>query len=325
MGAAVYFWHTLRFDVFCVNPPLTRMICGLPVALCNPKYDWDSYSSRPQDRCEWALGTAFVVANSPEKTQLCFALARWSLIPLLLMGGYFGFRLTDEMYGVFAAFIFLALWCFSPMLLAWGATICPDVVAAALGVVAVYTFRRWLSKPDWTRAGIAGVCLGLLPLTKLTWIVAFGLWPAMWCLWTVPIYLTKAEKRSLPLPRLRQLATILLLGLYTLNMGYLFDGTFRPLGKYGFISQLFRDQEALNDQRTDDAGNRFAGTWLGQIPVPLPADFIQGIDTQRLDFEHAACHRIFADSGQSTAGGTTISTLWRSRSRWERGVWWRWP
>ena len=57
MGAAVYFWHTLRFDVFNVNPPLTRMVSGLPVVLCDPKYDWDCYSSRPQDRSEWAMGS----------------------------------------------------------------------------------------------------------------------------------------------------------------------------------------------------------------------------------------------------------------------------
>ena len=114
------------------------------------------------------------------------------------------------MYGDSAGFVFLALWCFSPLLLAWGATICPDAVAAALGLVAVYTFRQWLHKPNWTRAAIAGVCLGLLPLTKLTWIIAFGLWPLIWCLWTVPIYLTKADKRSLPLPPFRQLAAILL-------------------------------------------------------------------------------------------------------------------
>ena len=47
----------------------------------------------------------------------------------------------------------------------------------------------------------------------------------------VPIYLTGLDKRSLPMPPLRQLAAMLLLGLYVLNMGYLFDGTFRQLGK----------------------------------------------------------------------------------------------
>ena len=50
MGATVYFWKTLRFDVFNVNPPLTRIVAGLPVGMSRPNYDWDYYSSRPQDR-----------------------------------------------------------------------------------------------------------------------------------------------------------------------------------------------------------------------------------------------------------------------------------
>jgi hypothetical protein len=285
MGAVVYFWRTLHFDVFHVNPPLTRMLCGLPVILCDPEYDWGCYSSRPQDRSEWAMGRAFIAANSPGKIRWCFAAARWSLIPLLLLGGWFGYRLSREMYGEPAAFVFLILWCSSPLVLAWGATICPDVVAAALGIVAVYAFRQWLREPSWARAAIAGVCLGLLPLTKLTWIIAFAIWPIIWCLWTLPLYLTKAHHRSLPLPRLRQLAAVFVLGLYTLNMGYLFDGTFLPLGKYTFISQLFRGRESPENSPTSVAQNRFTGTWIGVFPVPLPAEFVQGMDTQRYDFE----------------------------------------
>ena len=123
MAATVYLWHTLRFDVFQVNPPLAQIICGLPVVLCNPEYDWASYSSRPQDRSEWVLGNAFIAANSPEMVRLCFALARWSLIPPLLLGGYFGHRLSCQMYGESAGLLFLTLWCLSPLLLAWGATI----------------------------------------------------------------------------------------------------------------------------------------------------------------------------------------------------------
>jgi len=286
MGAAVYFWHTLRFEVFHVNPPLTRIICALPVAIFRPIDNRNSYSSQSQDRSEWMLGTAFVAANSPEKVRWCFTLARWSLIPLVIAGGYFGYRLSREIYRDAAALLFLILWCFSPLLLSWGATICPDAVAAALGVVAIYAFRRWLHGPSWTRAAVAGACLGLLPLTKLTWVIAFGLWPLIWCLWTVPILLTRADKRFLPLPPLRQLAAILGIGLYTLNMGYMFDGTCRPLGKYKFISQAFCGRETVENQQWPAvSGNRFAGTWLSKIPVPLPAEFVQGIDTQRYDFE----------------------------------------
>jgi len=43
IGAAVYLWHTGKLDVFHVNPPLTRVIAGAPIALfCSPKYDWKS-------------------------------------------------------------------------------------------------------------------------------------------------------------------------------------------------------------------------------------------------------------------------------------------
>ena len=219
MGATTYLWHTLRFDIFHVNPPLTRVITGLPVVLSRPNYNWDFYSSRPQDRSEWAIGAAFIRANEPHTIHWCFSLARWSLIPLLLVGGYFGYHLSRELYGDSAGLIFLTLWCFSPLMLGWGATICPDAVAAALGIVGIYSYRQWLHKPKWMRAVIAGVCLGLLPLTKLTWIVAFGLWPATWFFWTIPIYIRRTAKDYLPLPPLGQLAAILFFGLYTLNMG----------------------------------------------------------------------------------------------------------
>lgn len=285
MAATAYWWHTFRCDVFQVNPPLARIICALPVSLCHPNYNWDKYSSRPQDRSEWKLGAAFIETNSPDKIRWCFALARWSLIPLLLLGGYCGYCLSREIYNDSAAFVFLALWCFSPLPLAWGATICPDAVAAALGITAVYTFRQWLHKPNWAHASIAGVCLGLLPLTKLTWIIAFGVWPVMWCLWTFPNYLAQVDKQRSAPPAFRQLALMLLIGLYTVNMGYLFDGTCHPLGKYMFASRLFCGQEMFPNHQSPTTGNRFAGSWLGSIPVPLPADFIQGIDTQQLDFE----------------------------------------
>ncbi|MGO8747045.1 MAG: hypothetical protein ACLQNE_13740 [Thermoguttaceae bacterium] len=285
MAAAVYFWRTLRFDVFHVNPPLTRIISGLPVVQCGPNYDWDFYSSRPQDRPEWGMGTAFVAANSPENVRWYFAIARWALIPLLIVGGYFGYRLSREVYGPAAGLVFLALWCVDPLLLGEGATMCPDAAAAALGLVAVDTLRTWLRNPNWPRAVAAGACLGLLPLAKLTWIIAFGLWPLIWCLWALPIYLAKADTRSLPLPPFRQLAAIVFLGLYALNMGYLFDGTCRPLGRCVFHSELLRGQEVSGTQEPPAVENRFAGTWVGKVPVPLPADFVQGMDTQRYDLE----------------------------------------
>ena len=77
VGAAVYLWNTGKFDVFHVNPPLVRAVAGISIALfCNPEYDWKPYSSRPQDRSEWRLGSAFVEKNELEDLHIYVFLMR---------------------------------------------------------------------------------------------------------------------------------------------------------------------------------------------------------------------------------------------------------
>jgi hypothetical protein len=75
------------------------------------------------------------------------------------------------------------------------------------------------------------------------------------------------------------------MALLVLNMGYLFDGTFRTLGAYSFQSGLMRGDDADATNEHPPSRNRFAGTWLGSLPVPLPEAFVQGLDMQRHDFE----------------------------------------
>ena len=95
-GASIYLFKTFRFDVFHVNPPLTRYIVGLPILISSPEYDWKSYSLRPQDRSEWGIGNAFINANTPEKIHWIAFLTRCSLIPIILLGSWFGYRFACE-------------------------------------------------------------------------------------------------------------------------------------------------------------------------------------------------------------------------------------
>ena len=86
MAATLRLWKTGTFDVFHVNPPLTRIIAGLPViALEKPNCDWSGYSSDPSKRCEWELGIAFIKANTSEKSRFCFFVARSACLPLILI------------------------------------------------------------------------------------------------------------------------------------------------------------------------------------------------------------------------------------------------
>jgi len=279
VGAVVYFWHSGKFDVFHVNSPLTRIIAGMPIALfCSPKYDWTDHSSRPQDRCEWKLGNAFVAANDLGDLRLYVFLMRLACIPLVLMGGYFGYRFSSELYGEWSGVIFAILWTFSPLILGWGATICPDVAAASMGILGLYTFWHWLKNPGWKKAIIAGICLGLMPLTKTTWVIAFPIWGLLFVIWK---FWRKHDEIRLPV---RQFAVLLLIAVYVINAGYLFDGPFRQLKDYTFISGALTGKETAKDKPVKP-GNRFEDSWVGYPPLPLPAEFVQGIDTQKLDFE----------------------------------------
>ena len=130
-------------------------------------------------------------------------------------------------------------------------------------------FRRWLMTPSWAGALKAGLVLGLAELTKTTWIVLYAIWPLLW--------LFRGHRGSRP-REVCQLLGIFVASLYILNLGYFFDDTFRPLRDYQFISR------ALGGS-VESPGNRFAKGWFGALPVPLPSQYVLGIDVQKHDFE----------------------------------------
>jgi hypothetical protein len=279
LPAGLSHWYFGRFDLYRVNPPLVRMLAAVPVACAGPATDWRSFHNglRP----EWEVGLDFVEANGP-RVFAYFTWARWACIPLSLLGGCVCWRWAGQLYGPAAGLLALTLWCFCPNVLAHAQLITPDAGAAALGVTAAYLFWRWLGAPTLGRAVAAGVGLGLAELAKTTWLLLFILWPILWCLYGRP------RRRQGG-----QLATLLLCGLGMLHLGYGCEDSFVALEDFHFVSQ------ALG---SDGSGNRFAGTWLGRLPVPVPKNYLLGIDLQKREFE--------ADTPAYLAG------------RWQRGGWW---
>ncbi len=103
------------------------------------------------------------------------------------------------------------------------------------------------------------------------------------------------------------------------NGFYGFTGTLQPLGDFDFVSSRFSGvaikspvdpdcpdcNEAKSVVQTD--GNRFAGGVLGNLPVPLPANYLQGLDVQARDFQR---------------GGYDAN--WQSylMGQWKQGGWW---
>jgi 4-amino-4-deoxy-L-arabinose transferase-like glycosyltransferase len=287
--AGLNHWETGTFRLYCVNPPLVRMIAAAPVLLMErqrPILKENEDAIRP----EYLAADHFSDLNGDALYPMVFV-ARLACIPFSMLGGTVCFLWARRLYGNPSDYLALTLWCASPFILGHGALITPDVGAAAMAVLACYTYWRWLRAPSWSDATLAGFALGVALLSKTTLMLLIIVFPAVWAIQAM-------LKRSLPAWSLAQVAAIIGIGLLSLNAGYGFEGTGKRLGSYVFRSRLFfgsNGSYALG-------GNRFRQSSLEMVPLPLPENYVRGIDLQRFDFE--------AEPGSYLLG------------TWRRNGWW---
>jgi len=299
MAAGLSHWQFGRFDLYRVNPPLVRLIATAPVALTNPRMKWDGYSRFPGSRAEFDCGEQFIYCNGAQAFRL-FTLARWACIPFSVVGGYVCYRWASELYCPAGGLLALGLWCFSPNVLAHAQMITPDLGATSLGAAACYLFWRWLRAPNWSRAFTSGIALGAAESAKATFLLLYALLPLSWLFWrltgasksagllfqpeSASPTLEDRDTRRISQRQAAQLTAMFGLSLYVLNLGYVFEGSLKPLGDYQFISSALRGP-------SDTAGpasvrrNRFAGTLLAGLRIPVPANYLLGVDHQKRDFE----------------------------------------
>ena len=295
LAAGISHWTLGRFDAYAVNPPLVRGIAALPAVVGGAKTDWSAMSRSVHGRPEFHVGEAFNVANFPDALRW-YVYGRWMLIPLVVMGGWVCARWADALFGPAAAVTAALLWCLSPMVLANGALLTPDAVATALGMLAAWRLRVWLHRPGGHEAFTAGLTLGLAELAKTTWLVLFVLWPLVALLWRWLMPREEPARDPAPLRRRAgEMALILALAVLTVNVGYGFAGTGRPLGDFFFTSRTLRAPDGREQ-------NRFSGTLLGAVPVPFPSEYVRGIDVQKGDFDGGMDSYLFG--------------LWQPRGWW---------
>ncbi len=280
LAAGIEHWRTGKFDLYRVNPPLVRLAAALPVLWTDVNLDYPRVETYLDARDEFTLGRNLIQANGERAFRL-FTLARWACLPFGLVLSLVCYRWAGELYGPNAGIAALALCCISPMLLGHGSLITPDVPAAALGIVGFYLFRRWLRSPHALDMWIAGIALGLMQLTKFTWIIAFGIWPI---LWTGKRYFDRREGNSRQLlSEAAQLGAMFAIALAVINVGYGFEGAFRRLDDIRFISRALSGHNWQSPVL--HGGNRFRHSQLGRLRMPLPENYLRGIDVQRREFE----------------------------------------
>ena len=282
LASGVAHWLFERFDLYKVNPPLVRVVAAIPVVgRFSKDNDWYRYDASPHARSEFVLGID-VVRDRDDRMSLLIRSRLFTCVVFGVVGLCFLWKFSESAFDVGAGFVALGLWSSNPYVLGHGATIMPDVPSAELAVAAVYCFWQWLRQPDFGNAFLSGVVLGLAELTKFTLLIFYPLFVLLWLIYRLPE--RKSPVRNKFRSQILQLGVLFAVSLFVVNMGYLFEGTGKPLGSFKFQTTLLTGCQTLKDVPTG-GGNRFADDAWGKIPVPLPANYIQGVDTQRFDFE----------------------------------------
>jgi 4-amino-4-deoxy-L-arabinose transferase-like glycosyltransferase len=259
LPAGLYYLRTGRFDVYNLSPPLLREIAALPLLAAHPEGDVAAFGGTPVSQ-HWALGYAFMERNAARYHRL-FVLGRLPMaaltLVLVLAVGRCGTQLLGPPAGLAAA----TLTAFSPTVLAHGHLVGTDVGCALAILLASWAALLALRAPSVRRTAVLGLALGAAVLTKFS---ALALYPTL-------AVLALVASLGQPAARWRPWAAVVgaaVASLLVINAGYLGEGFGQPLATY-----------ALRDPTLE----RLAAGPLGRLPLPLPADFVRGYDTQHVE------------------------------------------
>ncbi|MEO1527316.1 MAG: glycosyltransferase family 39 protein [Planctomycetota bacterium] len=297
--------------------------------------DWSYYRNDPRLRSEVFLGRRMVELNG-ESSFFHFFVARMALVPVCLLGGWCCFLWARDLFGETAGVISLALWTFSPNILAYGSVIAPDLASTVGLIGCTYVFWRWLRETSWSWTLALTAATACAALSKSIWIFLPPLFVAIWLFSSLVFAVSAPQTRRtlferIQWPHLAKLTVTCFGVFFAINAFYGFAGSLRKLGEYRFVSARLtghspyviakEDQSSPSpsadlgdsaatppepvpqlgsssvDQTSQGVGeccleaipeNRFAETFLGTLPLPLPENFMIGLDIQNRDFERGA-------------------------------------
>lgn len=288
------YWHipvgllNLRhqeFDFDNLNPPLGRMVAAGPLLLLADS----AADSHPQKHSDlWDYGDDFLAQHGDRYHNLIVA----ARIPGVLLSVLFALLTAvwaTQLFGLRSGIAALTLWTFSPSLIANSALATNDSLVSGLFLVAIWRASR-LRLSDAVREWLwVGLAIGTACLVKFTGLLLFAVVPV------VAIIAGRHLQQAAKLPvTCGRLTLTFVVAVFVINLGYMFHGSFTPVNDFSFESAACRTiQSKLGS--------------MVNLPVPLPADFLAGVDHQRAMME--AAHPIFLN-GQWQQQGFLSYFVW---------------
>src|SRR5262245_14671976 len=143
LPAGYTYWATRDFRLNPEHPPLAKLIAAVPLLALKPHLDlsWPEWKSNQ----EAIFGYGFLYTNDADR------LLFWGRVPMLLLatlGGLVVFFWARDMFGRTAGLFALAMFAFSPNLLAHGMLVTTDVPVAVFITLALYLYWKNAQHPS---------------------------------------------------------------------------------------------------------------------------------------------------------------------------------
>lgn len=162
------------------------------------------------------------------------------------------------LYGAQAGLMAAFLCGFCPNILANTGFVSTDVYSVFMLLLSIFLFWRWTKTGERSVFVWMAVAVAVSQLVKQSLFHLYVLLPLLYVFWRFA--LPSANKHSL---HWWQLLQFIVVQLVVINMGYYWHHSFKPLGDYAFMSDLFVDVQ---------------NTLPAKFPVPFPEPFITGLD-----------------------------------------------
>lgn len=193
-----------------------------------------------------------------------------TLLAAVVLGGVV-FAWSRRLYGTSGGLLSLFLFAFDPNLLAHSRLITQDLFLAASIVLFLYLTWRFFHRRTLGRALAAAAVLGIAQTTKYTAVALFPLLALTALVYDLPRLIACLRRRRWRLLGKYLARTFLLAVLFLLvvtaiiNVAFLREYSFRPLGDYEFQSGFFQTIQTW-------------GRGIGWLRMPVPYPYVQGLD-----------------------------------------------
>jgi hypothetical protein len=262
--SGIYNILTMDWRMDHESPPLIKCLPAVTSLFTQPAINLRLFERDPNP---WNLGYHFMYGNQ-KNYQNIFRYGRCVVIFLGCLLGLLIYRFGKEIYGVHAGLFALFLYVFNPNIIAHSSLTTIDLGASLTIFLSVYCFWKYLKRIDTSSLIVTGITLGLAQLSKFTALLLYPIFILILIMLVVRKNNQNDKSAINNQPTLiyfTHIFIIFIISLLVINLGYLFSGCFTPVADYHFTSEPLK---------------RISTFFWGEMPVPLPYDYLMGFDTQ---------------------------------------------